>query len=258
MKSIQRFKHSGAFGDLLYSLPVMKYLGGGEFYLHLNQIDWIGQHYYGSPPTAFHQGRMTESDFGYLRDFMLVQDYITKFDVLDRNTEITHNLDKFRPVFVGHPTNYIDIYSSVFGVQDSDIARQIRQTPWLSVPNPRTAYDRRVVINRTARWQPAVLGDQWKHWQAQNMEDQAVFVGLPEEHDEFQKSTGWKIPHAVTNTMLEVAEIIAGADMFIGNQSSAFALAVGLGVPYWCEARSDLPLTRNECFFPDQPGGNYF
>ena len=37
---MKTFKHSGTGGDLLYSLPLVKYLGGGEFYLHLNQIDW--------------------------------------------------------------------------------------------------------------------------------------------------------------------------------------------------------------------------
>jgi hypothetical protein len=73
-------------------------------------MDWIGQHYYGAPPTAFHQGRMTQDDFDYMRDFMEAQEYITLFDVLDPAThEITHNLDRFRPLFVGHPTNYIDI-----------------------------------------------------------------------------------------------------------------------------------------------------
>jgi hypothetical protein len=58
--------------------------------------------------------------------------------------------------------------------------------------------------------------------------------------------------------MLELAEVIAGAKLFIGNQSQALALAIGLGVPYHCEARQDLPLERNECYFPNQPNGNYF
>jgi hypothetical protein len=97
---MKRFKHSGAVGDLIYSLPVVKHFGGGEFYLHLNQIDWIGKHYYGSAPNPFHQGRMTQTDFEYMQGFMEAQTYITKFATMKSDTEITHNLDRFRPVFV--------------------------------------------------------------------------------------------------------------------------------------------------------------
>jgi hypothetical protein len=32
----------------------------------------------------------------------------------------------------------------------------------------------------------------------------------------------------------------------------------GLGVDWVCEARKDLPLERNECYFPDHPCGDYF
>ena len=87
------FKHSGTHGDIIYSLAVMKYLGGGEFYLHLGQTDWIGHHYYGAPPQEFHQGRMNEKDLSMLRPLLLCQDYISKCAALDpTTTEITHNL----------------------------------------------------------------------------------------------------------------------------------------------------------------------
>ena len=35
---MNKFKHSGTLGDIIYSLPIVKYFGGGEFYLHLHQI----------------------------------------------------------------------------------------------------------------------------------------------------------------------------------------------------------------------------
>lgn len=253
---MNRFKHSGTLGDIIYSLPVVRYLGGGEFYLHLNQIDWIGQHYYGSKPAEFHQGRMTQQDLEFMRDFFLAQDYITKFEAMDRTTEITHNLDNFRPLFAGHPGNYVDIYAHTFGLtkEQSD---QIRTTPWLTVPNPRPIEGRPYVINRTARWTSPDTLDSWLAIKEQ-AEHQAVFVGLAEEHRAFEQFTGWSLPHQPTNSMLELAEVIAGADQFVGNQSVALSLAIGLGVDYACELRRDLPRERNECWFPDQPGGDYF
>lgn len=252
------FKHSGAVGDLIYSLPIVKHFGGGEFYLHLNQMDWIGQHYYGSPPAAFHQGRMTQQDYEYMVNFMMAQDYIQLFGILE-SEEITHNLDRFRPVFVGHPTNYIDIYSAVFGILDPAVQKTIRTTPWLTVPSTLRYQDRDVVVNRTQRWIPSQLSPQWQVWKDQDIEERAVFVGLPAEYAAFQTATGWNIPYQPTADMLELAQYIAGSDLYIGNQSQGLALAIGLGVEQiCCEARTDMPLERNECFFPDNSRIVYF
>jgi len=255
---VNKFKHSGAFGDLIYSLPIVKHLGGGEFYLHLNQINWIGQYYYGSNPNPFHQGRLTAADFEFMRGFMLAQDYITKFEVLDTATEISHNLDRFRQIFVGHPGNYVDIYSVVFGIKDPVIRTLLRNTPWLTVPSVKTVEGRTTAFNRTARWIPAQLGTQWAKWRNEGIEEQAFFLGLPEEYENFCDQTGFKIPYQQTGSMLELAQYIAGAETFIGNQSMALSLAIGLGVEFWCELRQDLPIERNECWFKDHPKGNYF
>lgn len=255
---MKKFKHSGTMGDLVYSLPVMKQLGGGEFYLHLNQIDWIGQHYYGSKPSPFHQGRMTQKDFEFMQSFMEAQSYIDKFDTVQPATEITHNLDRFRPLFVGHPGNYVDMYCQAFGINDFVERTVIRTTPWLTVPNPRTFEGKSYVINRTARWVNPVLNATWASLKEQGGEDVSVFVGLPEEHNAFETTTGWKIEYVPTPTMLDLAEVIAGCEQFIGNQSVALSIAIGLGIPYACEARTDLPMERNECYFPNQFGAVYF
>jgi hypothetical protein len=255
---VNKFKHSGAFGDLIYSLSIVKYLGGGEFYLHLNQIDWIGQHYYGSKPNPFHQGRLKESDFEFMKEFMLAQEYLSKFEIMNPASEITHNLDRFRTLFVGHPGNYVDIYSVTFGIKDPLIRTSLRNSPWLTVPEVKVVENRPVVINRTSRWIPSVLGKQWTKWQEENLEKKSVFVGLPEEYEQFKKTLKWDIPYQPVDNMLELAQYIAGAELFIGNQSVALSLAIGLGTKFYCELRQDLPLERNECWFKDHPNGSYF
>ena len=251
------FKHSGTLGDIIYALPIMKHLGGGEFYLHLNQIDWIGQHYYGSRPAPFHQGRMTQQDAKFMQSFFEAQTYITKFAPLDPSKDaITHNLDRFRPAFVGHPGNYVDIYANTFGITDTNTQSTLRNTPWLTVPN--TVESKPIVINRTARWTPRSLRLRWQKWREMGWEEHSVFVGLAEEHAAFTRATGWDIPHRYTDTLLELAQVIAQSKQFIGNQSVALSLAIGLGVKWECEARDDLPLERNECYFKDHPNGEYF
>jgi hypothetical protein len=257
------YKHSGAFGDLIYSLIVPKFTGGGEFYLHLNQLEWIGQHYYGSPPADFHKNRLNRQDFEFMKPFMEAQEYITKFDVLDTsNQEISHNLDRFRPLFVGHPMNYLDLYAEIFNLFDIDASttRQIKAEGWLTVPTKRTVEDRPIVINRTTRWIGNQLPEHYNHWKHnKKWEDHSVFVGLEEEYDRFRQVTGWTIPWHKTSDMLELAEYIAGARCFIGNQSMCYALAVGLNVPdIRCEVRRDMPLERNECYFSQRTQIEYF
>ena len=250
---ILKFKHSGALGDLIYSLPVVRHLGGGEFYLHLGQMDWIGQHYYGAPPNPFHKGRMTSQDYNYMQSFMRAQPYITQFDAMSPDREITHNLDRFRPAFVGHPTNYIDLYAQTFNITET-----LSNRPWLAVAQPRPIPGRPIVINRTERWIPATPGPQWAEWRAQGLPERAVFVGLKSEYQKFQADTHWSLPWIETPTMLDLAQVIAGAEEFIGNQSSALAMAIGLGVGrIRCEARTDMPLGRNECYFPQMTNVEY-
>lgn len=254
---MKKFKHSGTYGDLIYSLPLVKYLGGGEFYLHLDQIDWIAKHYYGSQPPPVHQGRMTIQDFNALKPLMIAQNYISKFEILDpKSTEITHNLDRFREKFVGHPGNYVDIYADTWAIKDPETMKTLRTSPWLTVPNPRPIPNKPWVINRTARWQSQRGQQFWKNLKTQNMDEYSVFIGTAQEYEQFQKDTGWRLDYYPTDTLLDLAEVIAGCEKFIGNQSMPLSIAIGLGKSFTCELRSDLPRERNECYFPEQ--GEYF
>lgn len=259
---INSFCHSGTAGDLIYSLPLVQHFGGGEFYIHLNQIEWMSQHYYNAPlPEGhFHKGRMNERDFELMRGLLEAQPYITKVGILDPSTTaVTHNLDRFRDLFVRHPGNYVDVYSTTFGITSDAEKEELRGTPWITVPDYKTVEGRDIAINRTARWLPPRPSPIWTDWKEQGVEDRAFFLGLPEEHHAFQQATGWNIPYQPTKDLLELAQYIAGAKVFIGNQSVALSIAIGFGHDdIWCEARRDLPIERNECYFPQQHGLNYF
>lgn len=252
------FKHSGTLGDIIYSLAVMRYQGGGEFYLHMNNIDHISKHYYGHSPIPFHQGRMNERDFEFMRGFFESQTYITKFSKYSPDIKITNDLDAFRKEFVNHPGNYVDVNCAAHGITDPVTQREIRTNPWLTVPNPKVITGKQYIINRTSRWLPPRHNTSWDSLADNGIPEQALFVGLPEEHQQFQNLLGWKVDYYPVTDMLDLAELIAGCKMFLGNQSVALSLAIGLGVPYGCEERRDLPRERNECYFPDQPNSLYF
>lgn len=257
---MKKFKHSGNFGNLIYSLPIVKHFGGGEFYLHLGQIENMAKFFYNATVPPIHRGRLNMKDFTSLKPLMEAQEYITKFDTLDpKNTEITHNLDRFRQPFVNHPGNYVDIYAGVFGIHDEETRSTLRGTQWLTVPETKTIPGRDIIISRTDRWLPPKLSEIWQDWKSQGIPDRAVFMGLPEEHAQFKQTFGWDIPHQSTENLLEMAQYIAGSQVFIGNQSLALSIAIGLGhEDIWCEARRDLPIERNGCYFPKWQGIHYF
>jgi hypothetical protein len=57
-----------------------------------------------------------------------------------------------------------------------------------------------------------------------------VFVGTKEEHHAFTAKVDMRVPFYQTNTYRELAEVIKGSDLFVGNQSFPYALAEAMKV----------------------------
>lgn len=93
--------------------------------------------------------------------------------------------------------------------------------PWLTVDAKKVAP---IVINRTARYNAPSFP--WAKI-VQQLGDQAIFVGHANEHQQFSRAFG-PIKYYPTSDLLEVAEVIAGCELFIGNQSCAANIAEGL------------------------------
>ena len=53
----------GSFGDSLYSLCIVKILGGGNFYVKLNGMDEFVKRVFGQDHTGYHKGRYTQKDY---------------------------------------------------------------------------------------------------------------------------------------------------------------------------------------------------
>lgn len=103
---------------------------------------------------------------------------------------------------------------------------------WLELPAaaatmPMTGH---IVFSRTARylshdfpWQDII---QW-------FGDRAVLLGTPQEYNNFVRLSpqAAKLSYKQTADLLEAAQIIQSADLFVVNQSSLFAIAEGLKKP---------------------------
>jgi len=120
--------------------------------------------------------------------------------------------------------------------------------PWL-VASPSPKAKGRVVINRTDRYrtQSFPWADTVKHYG-----DKILFIGLPHEHRQFCNCHG-EVEYLPTKDLLEVAEVIAGCDLYIGNQSSAMTIAEGLKHPRVQEVCFWVP----DCVYPPDENAQY-
>jgi hypothetical protein len=240
------FKHSGTFGDLIYSLSIVKKMGGGIFAVHLENIEnCVAQ--YGYRPDEVdpaHKGRFRNKDFDLLRPLLSRQSYINKVTVWTGDHDV--DLDRFRGVlFRGFEGNYVEAYHRTFTLPfTSDIYKET----WLEADAKHIAP---VVINRTFRYRCPNGTGSWQGLLEQaNITKNGVFVGTAEEHADFVKTTGFAVQYYPVQDFKELADIINGADLFMGNQSAAYSIAMGLGKASVLETIKIKPLANNECYFP--------
>lgn len=240
------YRHSGTFGDLIYSLSVVKKMGGGTFAVHLENIEnCVSQYGYRPDEVAdVHKGRFKNSDFDLIQPLLQRQSYINNVIVWSGNHDI--DLDKFRGVlFRGFEGNYVEAYHKTFNLSfDIDTYNEI----WLEADPKKIAT---VVINRTFRYRCPNGTGVWQSLLEQaDITNNGVFVGTQDEHKDFERSTGFRVEYYPVKDFKELADVIAGADLFMGNQSAAYSIAMGLGKSSVLETIKIKPLQNNECYFP--------
>ena len=240
------YKHSGTFGDLLYSLSVVKKMTPGTFAIALNNLESCVAQYGYRPDEVdpMHKGRLTVGDFNLLEPLLRRQSYIT--DVQPWKGIHDVDLDRFRGVlFRGFEGNYVQSYHMTFGIP---VTPEVLQESWLEADAKTIAP---IVINRTFRYRCPNGDSTWKNMLAEaNITQNGIFVGNDEEHEDFVKLTGFNVSYYPVKNFKELADVIAGADLFMGNQSAAYSIAMGLGKSSVLETIKIKPLQNNECYFP--------
>jgi hypothetical protein len=201
---MNRFVHGGDMGDIIYSLPTIRDLGGGELIL--------------SPFETYTD--LTIEKIGFLTSLLEKQEYIKSVSVGSFVKGMT-NLDDFRNKgFSLHKENLAKMYCKTFGVRESVVEK-----PWLSV-GKKVVYGKTVVFCRSHRYHNK--GEFWKDIVKIYCE-KAVFLGLRSEYESFVKQFNCSyIPFYEVESALEMAEIINGCEMFVGNQSLAYSICEGL------------------------------
>jgi hypothetical protein len=230
------FKHSGDLGDIIYSLPTIKQLGGGTLYLDITggEDEPIIQAQCVDKKTNFNQ-----KSFDFIKPLIETQPYVKAVKIY-KNQQIDYNLNNFRYKFADPSSrsktkNLLDLHLEAFNLSVWDSNKE-----WLTVDEP-IKLNKKTIVCRTPRSQ-----SNFPWFQARKFEfrDKAIFVGLPKEHEIFEYTVGIQIPYHPVQDALELARVIAGCKAFVANSTFALAVAIGLGnVPIVQEVERHFPTT---------------
>jgi len=222
---MRTFLHSGDMGDIIYALSAMKAVGGGKLFLDVS----------GGADRSVVQiprGRTKFNDaaFEFMLPLLVDQTYISEV-ARWAGEDVDHDLDRFRE-HACEKVNIADMHMRVVGCLPNDVA-----DPWLrSDPTPIA----KVVVSRSLRYH-----GNYSFWESFTRRDHDwVFVGTPFEHQVFETVFETRVPYFDVPTAYELARVIAGAELFVGNQNLCRAVAEGLKKNVIVEEYPRVPNTR--------------
>ena len=226
LKEEYHFRHSGNSGDLIYSIPTMYALANGKpIHLHLN----LGMRgHYGKKPHPLGNLMLNEKMVAMLQPLLLSQKNFATCDIF-KDQPLDYNLDLIREYpFPLNRGNIARWYFYIFAV-NSDLGRS-----WLQV-QPDLSMKDHIVIARSQRYlQPLI------DYSFLTKFKKLAFVGVPQELEDMRRMLP-HIEYRPVENFLELAQVIAGSRLFIGNQSFPFAIAEALKVKRMLEVYHQSP-----------------
>jgi len=192
------FSHSGMVGDIIYALVAMRAMGGGTLRV------------YSRRESTSMNVELVDS----LAALLCTQPYIDdcQYDAEPGDVD----LDRWTQYY----TDGLTIADMALWACGQSTA--LRNRSWLEVSEPLQAAP--VVFHRSPRYRNPRFP--WNRVR-DKYGRMAVLVGSPEEHRAFCEEVG-PIDYLPTANYLDLARVIAGADLFVGNQSSPYAIAEAL------------------------------
>lgn len=206
---VSTFKHSGDIGDIIFSLPTIRALGGGKLYLDpeggesSKYVAWADRT----------RTKLNKSSIESLKPLLELQPYISSVELWNGEA-VDYDLDEFRT-----HVRYNNLSDSHLKCFDLDFSE--RDSAWITNVEPLVIH-KPIVISRS----PRVHGNHsfWEN-NLPHFKDRCVFVGFEKEHDIFEYTFGHKVEHYKTETIIDLARVIKGCEKFYGNQGFSHSLA---------------------------------
>lgn len=218
-KDIVTFRHSGKIGDIIYSLPAISALTNryskdkAKLYIDLTST---------FVRIGFNKAKeplMNQKSFEVIEPLLSKQPSLQDVSVYN-NEDIDFDLDQFRHRILYLSCGDITKWNQYLFPVSYDTSR-----PWITVDKADSVASEAIVVGKSLRMNNPLID-----WGVLRQYPKVYFVGISEEFEAMKKIIPG-IEWLKTENYLELARIIAGAKLFIGNQSSPFAVAEGLKVP---------------------------
>lgn len=214
-KKETHFKHSGNSGDIIYSLPTVFALsknGKAHMHLGLNRKS-IVQHKFHPLGNVM----MNDKIVSMLQPLLLHQPQIQGCDIYE-NQPVDYDLDFIRHYPIRQDKGSISRwYFNIFNIFSN------LSNPWLVAPK-NNDFAGHIIIARSHRYRAPGID-----YRFLKKYPKKIFIGVPEEYADMKQQLPQLEYHPVKD-FLEMAAIINGCQLFIGNQSFPFSIAEGLKV----------------------------
>jgi len=227
---VASFKHSGDLGDIIYSLPALRALGGGTLYLDPTggRTDpFVQKHCPGSAK------KFNLNSYHSIRPLLLQQPYIQDVKIW-QNESVNFNFNAMLPLI----TNCGIITLAALYLRTFKLDESQAEPPWLTLQSPPISLPKDILINRTLRYQSKYII--WELKKALWIK-RAIFIGTQDEHRFFQHTFDCQIDYHKTDDAVQIAQLLKGCHKLIANQSFVMAIAIGLGIEYLQEVYMQVP-----------------
>jgi hypothetical protein len=195
------FKHSGVTGDIIFSLPTIRKMGGGTLYI-----------------TPYNLQR-AES----IAPLIKIQDYITDVIISDNLPHIDVDLDKFR-VYAGRESNLIEAHLKAQGLSDNSW-----KDGWLRIEDNKPIIDYTYsVINTGSNYLDPNFDWSKEIKYLLTLSERVFYLGYRGEFDLLNNNEA----EFFECDFVTAAEMIYYAQMFTGGYSALSTIAMGLGINY--------------------------
>lgn len=249
MEEFIRYKTSSPAGDLISFLAGVKqmYSKTGKKGVIYQRLNMPGVAYSDSiHPFQNEEGApicMPRVMFDMLRPLICSQEYVEDYRLFT-GEEVDFDFDLIRQErFTNQPKGSLNRwYSYVFPEMASDLSKR-----WIQLYGEAVTYQEwkekrsdpnlKVVLNFTLRKRNHIIHYNW----LKPYQDRLIFAGLQKERDWFCREWDLDIPLLQVDDFLQLAQHIANAKFFLGNESMCFQIAEAMKAPRILEAFPMMP-----------------
>jgi len=213
---ILTFKHKPKLGDIIYSLPLIKYLGGGILYL--------------DPESEFFKGQKGQwiEKYNWLIPLIKTQSYIHDVKIYE-GEDFAIDLDKYMNTTHLQKGDKVNIVDNHFVGQGM---KPLGYEPWLNAKRIKSS---KIIVANSSNYHDDI--DYYKLLKGKLF----GFVGTDQEAYDFRQRCKIEFTHFGVTDSRMLAELINGCEIFIGNQSLPLSIALGLGKKCWVEQSKIYP-----------------